>query len=451
MSFEPFGWRRSWNTMANLDAASASAFNTRPRTSRGFTGHEQVDNLGLIHMNGRMYDPWVGRFVQADPIVQDYGNPQSLNRYSYVLNNPLSFTDPTGYASMNATWRSVVAIAVIAFSGGWAAGLYASLPALSTSAAWAVAISGGAIAGAVQTGTMRGAMIGAVSAAAFHGIGSYYRSMAAANAANGTADAVYRGLTAPQFASNVALSSVAGGVMSDLQGGKFGHGMVSAGLSTAASPAFDHISMPAGQVVVAAIIGGTASSITGGRFANGAVTAAFAFASSSIMRQATAPSGDIPLDLSGVPTDELRSQMTSNNPADRIAAAKAAIKYFSIKGSQYKLGYIAEQKEVGTAAPFGQITLGPLAYRSWSFLGAILGHEIEAHWEMQFKVSGPYKGGEHRYMREIQAFKYSVSNIPRFGNSEVEARYFTGYRDLYYRAVSTGNRNLADKDYYESQ
>ncbi len=105
--------------------------------------------------------------------------------------------------------------------------------------------------------------------------------MAAANAANGTADAVNRGLTAPQLASNVALSSVAGGVMSDLQGGKFGHGMVSAGLSTAASPAFDHISMPAGQVVVAAIIGGTASSITGGKFANGAVTAAFAHAFSA--------------------------------------------------------------------------------------------------------------------------------------------------------------------------
>ncbi len=45
MSFEPFGWRRNWNTVANLDATSAGAFNTRPRTSRGFTGHEQVDNL----------------------------------------------------------------------------------------------------------------------------------------------------------------------------------------------------------------------------------------------------------------------------------------------------------------------------------------------------------------------------------------------------------------------
>src|SRR5690606_25793483 len=66
-------------------------------TNRGYTGHEQVDSMGLIHMNGRVYDPVIGRFLSADPFVQDATNSQSLNRYSYVMNNPLSMTDPSGF------------------------------------------------------------------------------------------------------------------------------------------------------------------------------------------------------------------------------------------------------------------------------------------------------------------------------------------------------------------
>lgn len=66
-------------------------------TTRGYTGHEQLNDVGLIHMNGRFYDPTLGRFASADPFIQAAANPQSLNRYSYVLNNPLSYTDPSGY------------------------------------------------------------------------------------------------------------------------------------------------------------------------------------------------------------------------------------------------------------------------------------------------------------------------------------------------------------------
>ena len=48
-------------------------------------------------MNGRIYDPTLGRFLQADPHIQAPKNSQSYNRYAYVLNNPLSYTDPSGY------------------------------------------------------------------------------------------------------------------------------------------------------------------------------------------------------------------------------------------------------------------------------------------------------------------------------------------------------------------
>jgi RHS repeat-associated protein len=63
---------------------------------RGFTGHEHLDEFGLINMNGRMYDPIVGRFLSPDLFVQDPEFSQSYNRYSYALNNPLIYTDPSG-------------------------------------------------------------------------------------------------------------------------------------------------------------------------------------------------------------------------------------------------------------------------------------------------------------------------------------------------------------------
>jgi RHS repeat-associated protein len=58
-----------------------------------------VDNLTLIHMNGRMYDPILGRFLSADPIVQTLNVSQALNRYSYVWNNPATLIDPSGFTN----------------------------------------------------------------------------------------------------------------------------------------------------------------------------------------------------------------------------------------------------------------------------------------------------------------------------------------------------------------
>ncbi len=71
-------------------------FGTTPTTYR-YTGQRQEAALGLYFYNARWYDPFLGRFVQADTIVPEPENPQSLNRFAYVQNNPLRFTDPTGH------------------------------------------------------------------------------------------------------------------------------------------------------------------------------------------------------------------------------------------------------------------------------------------------------------------------------------------------------------------
>ncbi len=89
MSYDAFGKRR---LPSGVDGAV-----TVTSTHHGYTGHEHNDEVGLINMNGRFYDPMLGRFAAADPFVQSPGNLQSFNRYSYVGNNPLSRTDPSGY------------------------------------------------------------------------------------------------------------------------------------------------------------------------------------------------------------------------------------------------------------------------------------------------------------------------------------------------------------------
>jgi RHS repeat-associated protein len=64
----------------------------------GFTGHEQDDELGLINMKGRVFDPRLARFLTPDPLISDPANGQTYNRYAYVRNKPLDLVDPTGFA-----------------------------------------------------------------------------------------------------------------------------------------------------------------------------------------------------------------------------------------------------------------------------------------------------------------------------------------------------------------
>jgi RHS repeat-associated protein len=93
LAFDAWGLRRD----ASDWSALGSPFAGSHETERGYTGHEHLDTVGLIHMNGRVQDPVLGRFISADPFIQAPFNTQSHNRYSYVWNNPTSYIDPTGF------------------------------------------------------------------------------------------------------------------------------------------------------------------------------------------------------------------------------------------------------------------------------------------------------------------------------------------------------------------
>jgi RHS repeat-associated protein len=101
-SFGAFGDRRNPTTW--MKPQSSSQVTADHQADRyGFTHQEMLDNVNLIHMNGRVYDPSLGRFLSVDPVFEFPTNMQSLNPYSYVLNNPLSMTDPTGYSATDGS------------------------------------------------------------------------------------------------------------------------------------------------------------------------------------------------------------------------------------------------------------------------------------------------------------------------------------------------------------
>jgi RHS repeat-associated protein len=90
-SYDAFGARRNpdW-TQKTLSTASRG-------TTLGYTGHEDEDDLGLVNMKGRILDPRLARFLTTDPLVARPAFSQSWNPYSYVMNSPLKYVDPTGF------------------------------------------------------------------------------------------------------------------------------------------------------------------------------------------------------------------------------------------------------------------------------------------------------------------------------------------------------------------
>jgi len=268
INYDPWGKQTRFATSGTL---MGKLLQQSPVESRGYTGHKELSGVGIIHMNGRIYDPTLGRFLQADPFIQFPKNSQSYNRYSYVLNNPMSFTDPSGYflsfswgagkaifnkiskpilqAISRNKYLNMIAMAAATYYGGpWGAAAYSS----ATSYA--------------NTGSLGSAFTAGATAYATAWVGGQ------AGLSGGE-----------QFFASGAV----GGVASVLQGGKFGHGFISAGLGS-----FGGGTNPFARIAISAVVGGTISKLTGGKFSNGAKAAAF----SALLSEAARLYGNRPIE-----------------------------------------------------------------------------------------------------------------------------------------------------------
>jgi RHS repeat-associated protein len=286
-AYDPFGKRRETNGRYDENGNPVIDWtgDTDHGTDRGFTGHEHLDDIGLIHMNGRLFDPLIGRFLQGDPMIQAPEELQNYNRYSYCLNNPLNCTDPTGYWSLKkfmkavarATFRPTlkrgievfaaqpgqdvvdrlvmrnqfvyqVGMIVVSYYGGpWAAAAYSTYYTERRTGSMNAAFKAGAITLA--------------SAALSWGAGEVGRLTEVGGFAH--------------FAAHMA----SGCIQAEMGGGKCGQGALSSAFTLAATPT---IAKYTGNNAIlgamgAAVVGGTASVIGGGKFSSGAQTGAFSY------------------------------------------------------------------------------------------------------------------------------------------------------------------------------
>lgn len=257
----------------------------------GYTGHEEVQDKGtgfqLVNAGARFYDPTTGRFVSPDPMLPEGGGlADDMNPYSYVGNNPLSLTDPTGMCKglgciVDAVFplqlfkdvpilgqinTIAVAAACTYFSGGngfagaGCASVATSIQTVYDTGNWSLAAKEGAITGAED--------------AAFVGVGDLTDG--------GVADG-----SVASYAEQIAGDGLVGGLANIAQGQSFESGFLAAGFAAALGPV--HIPVnglgPEGDIAASyaanaalqATEGGFGSVIGGGKFENGAVTGAFGY------------------------------------------------------------------------------------------------------------------------------------------------------------------------------
>ncbi|MDY7039085.1 MAG: RHS repeat-associated core domain-containing protein, partial [Thermodesulfobacteriota bacterium] len=223
-----------------------------------FTDQELDPETGLYNYNARLYDPVIGRFISADPIVPDFSNPQALNRYSYCVNNPLVYVDPSGHDfGLSVFIGAVLGSVISGAQSDWDLGSMAL-----------------------------GAVTGAISGGIFHGAGSIISSAGL----EGSLAAV---------AIHAGAGAISGGINSAITGGDIGMGMltgaVAGGIGYASGIGLNKLGVPTEsipqQLVCRTIIGGISGGIVaemyggsfGDGFGQGAWTSAFGYMFNELM------------------------------------------------------------------------------------------------------------------------------------------------------------------------
>ena len=218
---------------------------------RGYTSHEHLAGVGLIHMNGRLYDPLLHRFLNADENIQDPNNTQNYNKYAYVLNNPLLYNDPSG-EFLHLTIGAAILIGAIIGGVAYTLGLLVTTGSLRQ---WNIFDFGKSV------------IMGAISGATTFGIGQMFQSggifMKIANDAGG-------------YLLQAGLHGVNQGVLAIVGSGNgsgFLQAFVSGALGSIAASGWQSMvgKGPLGTIAFGALSGGIGAELTSGNFFQGFV------------------------------------------------------------------------------------------------------------------------------------------------------------------------------------
>ena len=242
---------------------------------RGYTSHEHLWEVGIIHMNGRLYDPLLRRFLNADENIQDPHNTQNYNKYGYVFNNPLMYNDPSG----EFAWMPLI-MGIVSYA---AQSYYFNTPITFEGLAKSIAIS-------------------YIGAGISYGIGTLFQVGKDASL----------GMKILMGIGKMAAHGISQGVLSMVQGGKFWEGALPGAISSAVG---DLLRIPVGgnigkildhkatRFAIGTIMGGVSSKLAGGNFWQGAAIAGVVTLFNHMMHEVTEKSikiGDLRVNLDDV-------------------------------------------------------------------------------------------------------------------------------------------------------
>jgi RHS repeat-associated protein len=234
---------------------------------RGYTSHEHFEDVGIIHMNGRLYDPLLRRFLNADENIQDPYNTQNYNKYGYVYNNPLLASDPTGEFLFFVFLAKLVGDLLASIIIGAVIGLAAyTLTTVIMGQKWNIG------------GALKSMFWGAVGGAITFGVGSIF--------SNTTGTLTTLGNTLKKSLGDFGLAlvkagthAVSQGLLSLVQGDKFLSGAAAGFFGSLGASAFDKVfptfaKSAGGTIAFGALAGGIGAELTGGNFWQGAIIGA---------------------------------------------------------------------------------------------------------------------------------------------------------------------------------
>lgn len=411
-----------WGAIVKVQDGAGNNLTKLTFFDRGYTGHEHLESVGLIHMNARLYDPKLHRFLQADNVLQDPNNTQNYNRYGYCFNNPLKHTDPSGNIAQ-------VAIGIII-----AVALAVTTYAINVSKQHQKFKIGD---------VMTSATFAAFTSVATFGVGEFFASGAISNFyLNATVQAVAHG----------ALQ----GTMAAAQGGKFWSSFASGAISSivssgwagdsnheGASGAFgfkgkEGITL-GGTLFFGGISGGAGAALTGGNFWQGAVTGLVVSGLNHYMHRIDIK-GHLKqwLEKAGVNYKDVPN-MTQNQIFDLMDKVPE-LKQFYIESGCFDISVNLNYDDSATTGSrslgCGVIEFGRSAFESMLTLGTHIIHETRHAWDfMNFNTVklDKYNAIDREFKRDILEFRtydYELKfSLPEYNQSGVNGRKY------YYDAI----------------
>ena len=240
-------WGNLTHYKVNGVTKNVNEFNNLSLIDRGYISHEHFTEVGIIHMNGRLYDPLLRRFLNADEFIQDPQNTQVYNKYAYVVNNPLLYADVSGE---DFGISLIIAAAVAAFvSVG--TDYYLNRP--------------------VDIGNLfQSVVMAVVSAGVSNGIGEIFKA----------GDTIAKALKGWTWVARAGAHAIAQGTLSYMQGGNFWSGALAGAFASVANDVLGYYIDKAGSksfiktkgfaLITGAVSGGVGSVLGGGNFWMGA-------------------------------------------------------------------------------------------------------------------------------------------------------------------------------------